>query len=544
MENTSKQQSYMRGAAILAATAIISKIISAIFKIPLFNLIGDEGSGHFQVTYQVYTLLLTISTAGIPVALSRQISAASATGRPGLVRRYFSVALPAFAAVGLFFSGIMYFFADELARFMSNPQAATGLRVLSPAIFFVCVVSVFEGYGQGHQNMIPTAVKQLLEVTCKLVIGLIVAWFLLRQGATSAETAAGAISGVTVGLGLAVPVMAFLKRRMDRKLYPDRLAASLGADDYSRRRILYNIFRVSIPITLGSSFMNIMTIIDTRFVLSRLQTGAGFEEARAVSLYGVYSKGLTLLVLPSALITPLSVSIIPALAGALAAKRVSEAKNITLSALKVTNLIAMPAGVGLLVLAYPIFNVLYWGSDPVGPTLLMVFGAASYFVCMQLITTALLQANGHEKIPVITFPVGGVLQILLDWVLVGNPAINIKGSPVGTLTCYFVITALNMAFLLAKVKERPKLLPAFAGPALCTGIMGVAAWAIYGLLERFLLIPLGQGRAAMAVCLFLTIFAAVLIYGVLAIATRTITRKDLRLLPKGERLADLLKIKD
>ena len=534
----------MRSAAILAASTVLCKIISAIFKIPLFNLIGDEGTGHFQVTYQVYTLLLTISTAGIPVALSRQISAASATGRPGLVRRYFSVALPAFAVVGLVFSAVMFVFAEELARFMWDPQAAMGLRVLSPAIFFVCLVSVFEGYGQGHQNMVPTATKQIMEVTSKLVVGLAVAWYLIGLGATSAETAAGAISGVTVGLALAVPVMALLKRRMDRRLYPDRLAASAGADDYTRRRILYNVIRVSIPITLGASFMNIMTLIDMRFVLYRLQTGAGLGNTVAMALYGVYSKGLTLLVLPSALITPVSISIIPALAGALAAKRIREAHSITLSSVKVTNLIAMPAAVGLTVLAYPIFNVLYWGSDPVGPTLLRVFGVSSYFVCMQLMTTALLQANGHEKIPVLTFPVGGVLQIALDWFLVGNPDINIKGSPIGTFTCYFVITMLNLAFFLAKVKERPKLLPAFSGPALCTAVMGVAAWAVYGLLERLLYGVLGQGRMAMAVCLFATIAICVVIYGILVILTKTITRGDLRLLPKGERLADILKIKD
>jgi stage V sporulation protein B len=543
LEHSSKQ-TYMRSAAILAATAVLAKVISAIFKIPLFNLIGDEGSGHFQVTYLVYTLLLTISTAGIPVALSRQISAASATGRPGLVRRYFSVALPAFAAVGLFFSGMMFLFSEQIARFMSNPQAAGGLRVLSPAIFFVCIVSVFEGYSQGHQNMIPTATKQLMEVTSKLIIGLGVAWYLLQQGATSAETAAGAISGVSVGLALAVPAMVFLKRRMDRRLYPYRIAESEGADAYSRRRILYNIFRVSIPITLGASFMNIMTIIDTRFVLSRLQTGAGLVETEAVALYGVYSKGLTLLVLPSSLITPVSVSIIPALAGALAARRIREAQNIMQSSVKITNLIAMPAAVGLSVLAYPIFNVLYWGSNPVGPTLLRVFGVASYFVCMQLITTALLQANGHEKIPVISFLVGGILQILLDWYLVGNPAINIKAAPFGTLICYFVITALNMIFLLVKVKDRPKLLSAFLRPALCTAVMGVAAWAVYGLIERLLYDALGQGRMAMTVCLFLAIGVAVIVYGVLIIITRTITRSDMRLLPKGERLANLLRIRD
>lgn len=532
----------MHSAAILAATAIIVKIISGIYKIPLYNLIGDEGAGHYQVTYTIYTLLFTISTAGIPVALSRQISAAAATGRKGLVRRYFSIALPAFAFVGAVFSSIMFIFADQLALFMNDSQATIAIQVLAPAVFFVCVVSVYEGYGQGHQNMYPTAAKQLIEVTCKLVFGLSIVWFFLHRNFSSPIVTAGAISGVTIGLALALPVMYYYKRKIDWSLY--RTYRPATRENTGRNRdILVNIFKVSIPITLGASFMNILTLFDTKFVLQRLQTGAGYSDQVAVGLYGVYSKGLSLLVLPSFFVVPVTVSIIPAIAAAIATGRSRDAKEIMGSSMKLTNLLAMPAGAGLCILANPIFNVLYPHSNGIGPTLLSIFGIAAYFVCMQLMTTAILQANGHEKVPLFTFPVGGVIQIVLDWILVGNPKIGIVGSPVGTLICYFIITVLNFIFIAIKVKNRPNFKTAFIKPVLCTAVMAITAWSVYELLYKIGSGSLGTGHLALTLYLFGAIAAAVVVYGILVVATKAINEDDMKLIPKGDKIARILKIK-
>lgn len=541
MSETNKH-TYMRGAAILAATAIVVKIISGIYKIPLYNLIGDEGTAHYQVTYTIYTLLFTISTAGIPVALSRQISAAAATGRKGLVKRYFSVALPAFAVVGAVFSAIMFIFADKLALFMSDSQATIAIKVLAPAVFFVCVVSVYEGYGQGHQNMFPTAAKQLIEVTCKLVFGLSIVWYLLYRNFSSPIVTAGAISGVTIGLALSLPVMIYYKRKIDRPLY-SHFRAAPGENIGRRRDILVNIFKVSIPITLGASLMNILTLFDTKFVLQRLQTGAGYSAQAAWELYGAYSKGLSLLVLPSFFVVPVTVSIIPAIAAAIATGRSRDAKEIMTSSMKLTNLLAMPAGAGLCILSYPIFNVLYPNSNEVGPTLLSIFGIAAYFVCMQLMTTAILQANGYEKVPLFTFPVGGIIQIVLDWILVGNPKIGIVGSPIGTLTCYFIITVLNFIFIAIKVKDKPNFMKAFLKPALCTAVMGIAAWSVYALLYKFGSGALGTGHSALILYLFGAIVAALVVYGILVIATQAINKDDMKLIPKGDKIARILKIK-
>jgi stage V sporulation protein B len=237
------------------------------------------------------------------------------------------------------------------------------------------------------------------------------------------------------------------------------------------------------------------------------------------------------------------VSIIPAIAAALANHRAKEARDIMESSLKLTNLLAMPAALGLCVLAYPIFNVLYWGSNENGPRLLVIFGIASYFICMQLLTTAILQANGHERVPVLTYPIGGILQIALDWFLVGNPDIGIIGSPIGTLSCYFTITVLNLIFIIIKVGKLPNFGKVFVMPALCSGVMAVAAWSIYELLYKAGSGALGVSRLSLGVFMVGAILVALVVYLVLIIVTKTITREDMKLLPKGEKLANILKIR-
>lgn len=532
----------MRGAAILAATGIITKIITAVFKIPLLNLLGDLGAGHFQVALNLYTLILTISTAGIPVALSRLISAAESTGRTRLVRRYFSSSIPFFTILGLLLMVLMFMFADNLAVMLGDSKGGLGIRTLAPAVLFSCVISIYRGYFQGHNEMLPTAISQLMEASCKLVFGLLIAWLLIQRGFDSAVATAGAYSGSTIGLGLAIPALIYYKYRYDRT-HSHRLTASARQDDPGRKSVLLQIFKVSIPITLGSSILNIMTLIDTRIVIGRLQNGAGFTDTEALSLYGVYTKGLSIFNLPSSLIVPVAVSIVPVIAACMASGRQRAAATVMESSLKLTNLIAMPAGIGMCVLASPIFTALYPNGNDIGPALLAVFGIGSYFMCVQLVTVGILQATGNEKLPLISCIAGGLMQIGLDWYLTGIPDINIVGSPYGTLACYGTITLLNLIFIMWKVKDRPSLLKVFMKPAFCTAVMGVAAWAVYELLFKAGAGSLGDGHLATILYLLGAIVAAVIVYGVLVIATKTVTREDMRLIPRGERIANFLKIK-
>lgn len=534
------KQSYLGGAALLAATVAIVKVVGFFYKIPLYNLLGDEGTTHFQVTYTIYNLLLTISTAGIPVALSRLISSARATGRTAQVKRLFSMGLATFVPVGLAGTLLMLLFPQQLANMMGDPEIPLGIQVLAPAVLFICIVSVYRGYAQGHSYMTPTAVSQIIEVVCKLVIGLAIAWVLLSRGADSATVSAGAITGVTIGIFLSIPVMMWYKSSLDRRMkYPSNPRDKADG----RRATVKQILTIGIPVTLASSVMTIITLIDTRLVLQRLQTGAGFDFETAKVLYGVYSKGLSLFNLPAAFITPITVAVVPAIAGALARRDSREAKTVMESSLKVTNMLALPAGVGLSVLAYPIFTVLFPDSNENGPRLLMYLGIASYFVCTYLITNAILQANGNERLALVTLPLGGAVKIIVNWVLVGNPNIGITGAPIGTLCCYTFITALNLIFINRKVRQKPSFLKSFIMPAICTIIMGAAAWASYGLISRAGSALLGTERFATAIYMVASIGIAVVIYGIMIIVTGTVTTKDMELIPKGDKIGRLLHVR-
>lgn len=535
----SKKANYLTGAAILAATVALTKVIGFVYKIPLFNILGDAGAGHFNVMYYIYNLLLTISTAGVPVALSRLISEARASSRPMQAKRYYSVGMMAFGAIGLVGSVVMFVFAPQLAGLMKDDQVVLGVRLLSPAVFFACVVSVLRGYAQGHNDMRPTAVSQIMEVVCKLVFGLAIAWYLKAMGYPVSVIAAGAIVGVTIGLFLAIPTLLVMRRRialrtpmtlnLDR---PDSVGDTLG-----------QILKVSIPITLSSSVLNIINLVDTSLVRGRLASGAGFSQEEVDILYGVYSKGMTLFTLPSSFITPIAVAVVPIIAAALVTREHGEARATMESSMKLTNLLAMPAAVGLAVLSEPIFHVLFPGSNENGPMLLAMLGVASYFVCTYLITNGILQASGFEKLALLALPVGGVVKICVNYVLVGMPAVNIAGAPIGTLCCYVLITVLNILFMTVKLPERPNYLKITLRPLLCALLMGAVAWAVEGLGEKFLMPVLGTGRLGSAVCLGLAIAAALLVYAVLIVCLKAVTKDDILLLPKGQKIAKMLKLR-
>ena len=534
-----KKRSYLTGAAILATTVAITKVIGFFYKIPLYNLLGDEGTTHFQVIYTIYSLLLTISTAGIPVAISRLVAESHALGRTAQKNRYFRMGLLVIVLVGVTGMAIMLLLPQQLADVMGDPEVAGGIRALAPAVLFACVISVYRGYSQGHENMLPTAISQIVEVLCKTIFGLSIAWYLARCGFGSATVATGAILGVTIGLGIAVPILMVYKRKTDRG---ERLPEATDTP-LSRGGTVWNILRICIPITLGSSVVNFITLIDTKLILYRLQNGAGFDYEMAKVLYGVYSKAQTLFNFPSAFIVPVTVSVVPAISAALARRNGREAKLVMESSMKLTNLFALPAGIGISVMAQPIFDVLYPNSNTNGPAVLMILGIASYFVCTYLMTTAILQASGFEKMALIALPLGGVVKVLVNWFSVGNPSIHILGGSIGNLTCFAFITVVSSAFILWKVEEPPNFIKILIKPLFCSGIMGAAAWALNGLFARYSPFAFAGARISACLNMVVTIGVAVVVYVLLVLSTRTITKEDMRFVPKGEKLAKLLRMK-
>ena len=279
---TEKKQSFLGGAAVLAFGIMAVKVIGAVFKIPLRNILGEGGSADFSNAYNIYATMLTISTAGLPVALSKLVSEAYARGRTRQAQRTFNLSLTVFLLLGLVSFSLMWWGNDYLASLLNNPRAAYGIRALAPAVVCVGCLSAFRGYAQGRQYMTPTAVSQILEALCKLVFGLALSLWLLKIGQPDYIAAAGAIGGVTIGTILSLVYMAanYLRHRP---------ALQSGERCASGRAIVRRLLALAIPITIASSMVSIITLIDTSLVQGQLQNALGYSLDETRALYGNYS---------------------------------------------------------------------------------------------------------------------------------------------------------------------------------------------------------------------------------------------------------------
>ena len=588
-----KQNTFFGGAAILAVGILVVKLIGMFYKIPLVNIIGEQGTADFNNAYNIYAVLLTISTAGLPVAVSKLVSEANALGRRSQVRRTFRLALGLFLMLGVASFLVMYFRADWLAGLMNDSKAAAGIRALSPAVICVGCLAAFRGYTQGHSNMTPTSVSQIIEALCKLFIGLGLAYWLVQAGQPADVAAAGAITGVTVGTVVALAYM-ILTFFMDwvREPRTDRDTADPSGT------ILANILRIAVPITLSSSMVGIVTVIDSSLVQGQLQRVllenplswelyaefvdlaplmearsqwiipssaavtdmaaltqavangsptaiALLNELEAISrtLYGNYSGALNIYNLPTSLMAAITASVIPAVSGALARRDKEGSARITGSALRITALLAFPMGVGLFVMGEPIMMLLFPGltGQLAGP-LLSTLGLATVFVCMMLVCNSILQAHGFVNLPVVVMVLGGVLKIVANYNVVAMPNVGIYGAPVGNILCFSLCMLLDLIVISRVIPNRPRYSTIFVKPLAASALMGGAAWAVYGLLARLLSGGEALSRTGNAVAVLAAIGVAVVIYLVLIVALRAFSREDLSLMPKGDKIARLLRM--
>lgn len=542
MSNAEKKSTFFGGAAILAVSAILVKVIGAIYRIPLGNILPDGVMGDYNSAYNIYNFFLTISTAGLPVALSKTISEANALGRHNQVQRTFRVAFITFLILGLLSFFCMTVLAAPMAKIViSNPKAVYCVMALAPSVLCVCIISAFRGYFQGHFNMMPTGISQVIEAFFKLVVGLALALFLVNVVQKPELGSVGAIIGVSCGSVVALVYILFLffrDRRRRRRTHATDTPERSG-------RILANLLRLAIPITLGSAATSLVTLIDTKLVMSQLQsvyqTVDGLDKEAALDaargLYGIYSKTMSIYNLPFSMMVPLTACIIPAVSASLARRDHLGAQKVSESALRIGLLLALPMGMGLFALGGPIMGLLFPAIDvSVAGPLLSVLGLASIFVALQLLCNSILQANGMVNLPILAVIIGGVVKVVVNFILVGNPNIRINGAPVGTLCCFIVISALEIFIIRRSIPAPPSFLRAFLKPFVPSAIMAAAAWATYGLLTNFL--HMGNSLATIG-----GIGVGVVVYLVLVLALRVLSHEDLELMPKGDKIAKILHIK-
>lgn len=545
--NTEKKQTFVQGAFILIIASLVVKVIGAAFKIPLNYLIHDEGMGLFGSSYQIYTVMFIIATAGFPTAISKMVAEARALGRNREAERIFRTAIVILSLIGIVGSNILFFGAGFLADAIGSPDAALSIKAIAPAVLCVSIMAAFRGYFQGGQNMTPTAVSEVVEAAGKLIFGYFFAWLFMEQSVIKA--AAGAVFGVTMGtlLGFfSLFILYFIgKKHNVRSLSRENTNSYL--------KIAKQLIIIAVPITIGASVSSLTNLADMFTVMRRLQTIAqvtpeflskyaslietvnGFDGSSinynlATALYGMYTgKAITLFNMPLSMVVALGMSVVPVIAGAMAKNDRLYARNTINIAIKITMLFSVPCAIGMYVLADPILQVVF--QTGAAASMLQKLAVSIVFVSVLQITTSILQAYGKTVIPVVNMIIGGIIKVIVNYNLVAIPEINIDGAPIGTMICYFTVVVLNMFWVIKETGCRFNIIDYIVKPLFSGAVMGVVAYYLYtGISGYGTIIALGA-----------SICAAIFVYFAMLIVVKAFKAEDIRMLPKGDKLVEIFR---
>ena len=550
-----KKQTFLQGTAVLAMATVLVKLMGFLFKVPLNNIIGEDGFGYFNTAYDVYNVLLMISTTGLPVAMSRMISQAQTLGNHAQIKRIYRTSLYVFLTIGMVGSLGMLFFCRQLSVMVTtNENSWAAIAALAPCVLLICLVSAYRGFFQGQSNMTPTSVSQIFEAVTRLVVGLGLAWLVMKltgkayvrmQGIVLApgETAqdygditlaaGGAILGVTLGSLISVVYLHHKFRQSNQIL-------SLGGGTAkSTRSTMKELLSIAVPITLGSAGLQIINLFDTMIYMRRLTGALQWTEKMADSAKGVYNFCQTVFALPCSFIPTITIAVIPAITASLTRKDLAEAKATSESSVRTMALIAMPCAAGLFVMAEPVIRLLCstYTEDKIqlAATMLAILGLTVIFNSLVLLLNAIMQAHGDVVTPVVNMLIGGIIKIIVNYILVGQPNLNIVGAPIGTFICYISITALDLIAMKRHISARPAIFKNIIRPGLSSAIMGAATFMVYRVLSN----AISSWKLA---CLLSLAFAVVL-YAFLVVFLRCLTYEDCMLLPKGEKIAKILRIR-
>ena len=559
MSGSEKKQTFLHGAALLAIATAVVKLIGAFYKIPLKMIIGDQGYGYFTTAYDIYSVLLMISTAGLPIAMSRMISQANSLGKYNQVRRVYTTSRAIFLGLGLISSLLMILMCRLFADKLGQPDAWFAILCLGPCALLMGFISTYRGFFQGQENMRPTSNSQMLEAVFKLVVGLAAAFWIMKATDSVAMAAGGAILGVTFSCLISV----FYLYTKFRSAYGQMPATE--DRPYSSAYTAKSLLAVAVPVTIGSAGLQLLTVVETGLYMDRLvhlletnqytiplidileqelrnsqselSAGSLYEQI-AASLKGIYNFGQTIFNMPCAFIIPITASVLPAVTAQLTLKQDAQVCATEESAARITGLLSLPCAVGLCIVAAPAISLLggYSGEKLALAGMLMTLLAVSIFPYAVIqYTNVVLQSHGLAHIPVINMLLCGGVKLAVVYVLSGNPALGIVGVPVGTLLCYSAIAVLNLICIRRMVPQNPKLLKNLLRPLLPAALMGVAVYGIY----QLLLAALGSDGSRVLLC-GVPIAVGVVVYALSVVMCKTITREDCLLLPKGEKLAKLL----
>lgn len=542
-EKKKKEGAFLIQGAILASAGIITKIIGVIYRIPLINIMGDQGQAYYGIAFEIYAIALLLTSYSLPLAVSKLVSARVAKGERRNAFRVFKAALIFAVTAGTAIGLIVFFGSDFIAgKIMAMEPSKYALRVLAPCLLVVAIMGVIRGYFQGLGTMLPTAISQILEQIVNAVVSVVGASYLFQFGKKAAETkakeylpaaygAAGGTLGTLCGAIAGLLFLAFVFLAY-RKIIKRQLRR-----DHSRYRESYSdifivLFYTITPVILSTAVYQSTKILDAG-IFSNIMDVQGMAKEKYETLWGMYTgKFNTLVNVPLAIANAVGASVIPSLTAAVTSGDRKLVYSKIQLATRFTMIISIPSMVGCIVLARPVLDLLFSGNNKV-PALLLITGAVTIvFYSLSTITNAMLQGVNRMTIPIRNAAISLVIHLIALFIMLVALKMNIFAVIGGTIVFSFSMCVLNQRALRREIGYRQEKMKTFIIPLMASIIMGVVALISQMILE--LILP--QKLATV-----ITLFVSVIVYGVALLLLGGLTEEEILMMPKGHLLVKIFK---
>lgn len=524
-------KSFVKGALVLSAAGILAKCLGALYRIPFGYIASEDCLALYSMVYPIYNLLMALSTAGIPLALSKLVAEYEEQGRSGMSMRILKLSLLMLSGIGVCIGLFIFINAEWLATHVfPDERVAWSLRAIAPAMIFSCMQAVFRGYFQGLQQMVPTALSQITEQFVRVGVIFVALFALMPYG--DDVVAAGASAGASIGGGIALLLMLviFIRYRRSHKTESGQKKEDASL---SNTQVLGRVIALAIPISIGGLALPIMQSVDSLLVVPRLEAG-GLSHDAAMAWFG-YLGGCVqpILNLPFMLTTAIAASLVPNISEALAMGQTQKVRETFANAMQLAILIVLPATVGLMTLAYPIIELLY----PVKPDAgLPMFWSAAVVLMVGLyqISAGTLQGMGKAMVPMYSLLLGAAIKIVLTYTLTAMPALGIRGAALASVIGFGVAAANNIGQVSRRIGwEWLSMQYHIVKPVISVAAMAVLVLAVYSGVYTLLS---SNGTATLV-----SIMIGGCAYFAVLLAIGGVSLEIIRKMPKvGNRLANLL----
>ena len=529
--------------SILAGASIISRIIGLVYRIPLTAIIGKTGNDYYGTAYEIYNILLIISSYSIPLAVSKLVAARAAKSEPKNVMRVLKGSLLFASITGSAAMLIILFFNEELCGFLKTPFAAPALTVLGPVILIVAILGVFRGFFQGLSTMVPTAISQIIEQITNAVISIVCAYALFSYGQKAGKIlvnaentaasygAAGGTMGTAAGAMAALLFIFFLFLGFYAK-FKKKVKKSTIEKQESYASLIKILVLTIVPVLLSTTIYNISSIVD-QTLFKNIAVTQGYDAKQISEWWGVYAGQFRVLInVPISIASAMASSAVVSLTKAfMLGKRASVKRQIT-SATRFTMLIAFPCTAGLMALSGPLMMLLFSDTDQ-SSSMMMLTGAISVvFFSLSTLSNGLLQGVDRLRIPVINAAISLGLQALLLILLMRVFNLNIYAVIIANAFYALLMCVLNNIALTRHANVRLNFVTTFVQPAAASAAMGVLTFLFYRAMHYI--------THSNTFSTIISIIFGVIVYALILLLTRTISREEVERFPKGRKIAMLL----